>query len=1041
MKINSEIEQALQLVERGHNVFVTGRAGTGKSTLLAHLWASSDVNTAVVAPTGVAALNVGGHTIHRFFGFPANITPEQIISGETRPRRNLDVISTLQRLIVDEVSMVRADLLDCVDATLRRWGPSPGTPFGGVQMVLVGDPFQLPPVVTDHEAGHFAGRYQTPYFFSSDALMNMDFEVVELTEVFRQTDGVFVDLLNAIRDGSVTNAELATLNSRVDPDFNPPGEEPYVTLTTTRALADKVNNAQLEALPGEEFVSDAAVTGDFPALPTKTELRFKVGAQVMLLTNDPADRWVNGSLGIVQSVGWPERATVSVLVIDTGEIVEVEPFQWTVSQPRLSDGRLTYAEVGTFKQLPFDLAWAATIHKSQGRTFDRLIIDLGRGTFAKGQLYVALSRSRSLEGLVLRQPVEPRHVLVEAEVSRFFARRTLAPVNLNTARIASVALNATGQGNFDRIVEIAVVITEGGEVIEEFDSIIHPLRDLTGSGDHGITAHMASMAPSFAESWATIAPSIDGCVIVAHGLAPTARLLQLEIDRCDGATADLGIGICTLQMFGTDLTTACAEHAVAYDGSERALTRARALRSLLQLDNIPDVPSSPVTNTDAGWAVPRLQRRPDATPDRNGPAGGTDDIVRCFDEQHGNEPEATYARTLAMLLDDGRLDHDERSTLDQVATRLDLDDAIRQQLHAAYCDSIVTAAARDAVVTDAEWNYILAVHGDMGLTAPQRPQEVSPTDIQLFKGMRVCLTGLRESSAQVTELDLEQLIREHGLVVVGSVGRRCGLVVAAERSSMSRKASKARQLGIPILETDEFLDLISTGEIGDDPSPQPIDDGDSESGETRPTARRRSVDAPIDIEHMAKGLSIDKYSRTTLRAVVVHVDPDGSLDDLPLFNAVFGFMEFSHRSARRIEAIGAAIDAERGDPIGNFADRMASRVVTAVEAVEESGNAAEVARELVIGSDTDAVVLSAGMQVCFTGTALVDGKRIQRKHLHAAAKRAGLVATEDVSSRTSVLVCPDVQAKPQGKFKKAIGYGIPVISVSAFMEQIPLDED
>lgn len=1033
MERNTHIDLALSLVADGRNVLITGRAGTGKSTLLAEIRDESDGPTAVVAPTGVAALNVGGQTIHRFFGFPPTVTVEDVVSGKVFPRRNAELIANLERLIIDEVSMVRADHLDCVDASLRRWGRVRGAPFGGVQVVLVGDPYQLPPVVTDDAAAHFATHYQSPHFFAADALTKLDYEIVELVDVFRQTDPTFVDILNGIRDNSVTDSHLRLLNERVDPDFVPPPDDLFVTLTTRREVADSVNDGRLDTLDGDELTSSAVITGQFTDRPTKSDLRYKIGAQVMMLNNDPDDRWVNGSLAVVTGVNDQARHAVSVLVVDTGELVEVEPFTWTIAQPGLDRGRLTYEEVGTFRQLPFDLAWAVTIHKAQGKTFDRVVIDLGQGTFADGQLYVALSRCRSLDGLVLRQPVERRHIKVNGDVVRFLGRDDLAPQPLKDMRVASVAAHATGHGRHDRVVEFAVVITEGGRVVDEHHSIVHPMRDLTGAAEHGVTASMASMAPSFAETWAAVAPTLAGCVLAGDGLAPLVRLLHAELDRVDGATAQFGAGLCVRTLFGTNLDGACANLGIDPVESVRAIDRARTVASLMLASPERSVECSPVSAVEVGWEVPRLQRRP----------ASTETLTRRVPDGPYDEPEAPYARLWAVLLDDGGLDHAEHAELAGLADRLGLDPDDRTRVHATYCDSMVTAANRDAEVTDNEWAYIVAVHADLGLTPPPRPVPVDRVDVQLARGMRVCITGLRDSGSAIGEDEVERLLLAHGLAPVGSVTAACGLLVTAERSSMSKKASRARQHGIPILEVDELLALLDTGDIADGPPPVPNAVRQSpqirRSRTSAPAAALQKV-KPVNVDEIPKGLPIARYSRATLRSVVAHVDPDGSLNDVALLNGVIDFLEFTNRSTQRVDAIGQAIDAERGDEPGTFADQFAAHSVATIEATQAGGHVVAAARSISGESYRPQLVLTPGMRVCFTGDAKVGGERVDRKHLEDAAKRFGLVPTGAVSGRTDVLICPDDYDEGRTKFVKALKLGVRLMTVAEFVTQIPLEE-
>lgn len=423
IEINPEFGRALELMEAGaRNLFVTGRAGTGKSTLLEHFRANTGTNPVVLAPTGVAALNVRGQTIHRFFGFGVDATPEKVRASRRKPR-DPELIARLTTVVIDEVSMLRADLLDCIDVFLRKHGPMPRTPFGGVHMVFVGDLYQLPPVVTGEEREIFRSVYETPYFFSARALADEDLDVVELQKVYRQKDADFVELLGRIRNDSVDDADMARLNARLDPGFEPPPDAFHVSLTTTNRNADRINETRLASLPGRTLVSRADIGGDFGREhhPTATELAFKEGAQVMLLNNDAAGRWVNGSIGTVESLEQDEEGEdfLFVQLRDGDDLVEVRPHTWDLVRFALEEGRIVSEPVGYFTQLPFRLAWAVTIHKSQGKTFDRIVVDLERGAFASGQTYVALSRCTSFEGIVLRRPIAKSSIRADWRIRQF----------------------------------------------------------------------------------------------------------------------------------------------------------------------------------------------------------------------------------------------------------------------------------------------------------------------------------------------------------------------------------------------------------------------------------------------------------------------------------------------------------------------------------------------------------------------------------------------------------------------------------------------
>ena len=425
VEINPAFAKALKLMEAGkQHLFITGKAGTGKSTLLNHYQAKTRQTPVILAPTGIAALNVRGQTIHRFFGFGIDVTPEKIQQNRIRPR-DPELYKQLKSIIVDEVSMLRADLLDCMDGFLRKYGPRPNTLFGGVQMVFVGDLYQLPPVVTGDLADAFSSYYETPYFFSAKALAGEQLEIVELEKVYRQKDATFINLLNRIRDGSADAADRTHLNERVDPEFEPGDDASLVYLTTTNRNADRINARNLAELPGNRLVSHAEYGEEFSRdyFPTSLELAYKQGAQVMMVNNDPEGRWVNGDMGRIESVMRRQEydECLRVRLRTRNRVVEVKRHTWELVRFTHRNGRIVSEPAGSFRQLPFRLAWAVTIHKSQGQTFDRVVVDLESGAFAAGQIYVALSRCTSLEGLVLKQPLNQDSVHVDPRITQFLA--------------------------------------------------------------------------------------------------------------------------------------------------------------------------------------------------------------------------------------------------------------------------------------------------------------------------------------------------------------------------------------------------------------------------------------------------------------------------------------------------------------------------------------------------------------------------------------------------------------------------------------------
>ena len=412
-----EYEAALTHLQSGEgHLFITGRAGTGKSTLLRALRDMIPEETVTLAPTGLAAVNVGGQTIHSFFGLPPRlIKPEDI-----RRSRNGRVMRRLRLLVIDEVSMVRSDLMWAIDQALRINRGRPREPFGGVRLVLFGDLHQLPPVVQEAEVGsHLFETYGGPFFFNVPSLREgAGTGLLELNHVFRQRDEALLRVLNRIRDGEATEDDLVDLNARVAPIRTLREGGAYVILTPTNAAANRINQAFLDALPDPARAFEAAITGEFSegAAPTDRLLVLKPGAKVMLLRNDSDRRWVNGTVAHVTRIEGD-----SVYVDIDGREHEVEPAAWEQRRYAFDQGQEKIVEsvAGTFRQLPLKLAWALTIHKSQGLTLDNAYIDLGRGTFAHGQAYVALSRCRTLDGIALARPLKPSDVIFDPAITAY----------------------------------------------------------------------------------------------------------------------------------------------------------------------------------------------------------------------------------------------------------------------------------------------------------------------------------------------------------------------------------------------------------------------------------------------------------------------------------------------------------------------------------------------------------------------------------------------------------------------------------------------
>jgi ATP-dependent exoDNAse (exonuclease V) alpha subunit len=421
IELSDDFKYALDQVEKAHkSIFITGRAGTGKSTLLQLFRNTTRKKCVVLAPTGIAALNVKGQTIHSFFGFP----PRPLSKRDIKKRRNSRLYKNLEVLIIDEISMVRADMLDNIDHFLRI-NRNINLPFGDVQVVFFGDLFQLPPVVsTEVEKQMFRTQYESPYFFSAKVFEEFEMEQLELRKVYRQEGRHFLRLLDAIRLNQADYDDLEDLNERHQPNFSP--EEFYITLSARNAKVNSINDKALKDIPFDEEVFLASVTGDFnPRLfPTDAALKLKLHAQVMFIKNDPDKRFVNGTIGKVTKL---ENDKITIQVDENGEkqVIKVERFEWEILRYQASKEDLNKIETkvaGTFKQFPLRLAWAVTIHKAQGKTFDKVIIDLGRGAFEHGQTYVALSRCRTLAGIILRQRLKGSDIMVDERVVAYYEK-------------------------------------------------------------------------------------------------------------------------------------------------------------------------------------------------------------------------------------------------------------------------------------------------------------------------------------------------------------------------------------------------------------------------------------------------------------------------------------------------------------------------------------------------------------------------------------------------------------------------------------------
>ena len=740
-----------------------------------------------------------------------------LASGLTnyRPPARLAEIDTL---IIDEISMVRADLFDDMSVALSR-AKRTEAPFGGIQVVLVGDLFQLSPVVLESDFEDLA-EYQSPYFFSSNTYRLIAWNSVVLETIFRQKgDNDFIELLNSIREAKNVEETLAKLNARVV-DSEIPFSQPTVTLVPSNRAAGELNHRELERLSNPIFESEAHVTGEISLDEYKFDrfVEYAVGAQVVMAVN--TDDYVNGNTGVITDIDKtdPYRVTVEIHENSVSRLVVVERYVWEVWRRRRKESVL----VGSIEQLPFRLAWAVTVHRSQGQTYDRAIVDRdrGRGMFADGQLYVALSRCRSLDGLALRRPIQKRDVRVSKDVLRFYRELGARKIDPSEGDHVFVGYLETGSDEFGRLVEIAMIAYRQNEEQFRFSTLINPMRDFD-LREAGISPDSVTLAPSVDAARTALQALLAGRVVITHRSNRLQDLLGLS-DEDEGLWIDVCRGVETESFQKTwknavDVLTEVRRQFAdeGAGGFHRALPVSASVNAIepgLGFWDRLNFSSSPKSfaSLSVGFDVRQLQAAVVV-----GAAG-------------------TGKKGLRSKLMGETLDHLSEPLNDAVS-------------------GLVVRALRDGGISASERGAIQALAEAIGLPAPDIPDRDSRVSInasvRLYAGMRVCLTG-----ESLDKNYLREVLEKHGMKVEDKVTKsRCNLAVAESASSQSGNAKKARHFGIPVLSVAQFLSLVEKGVATSKPDDddtgrrQILRSEDGEDGLDPATIRRWAVDNGLPV--------------------------------------------------------------------------------------------------------------------------------------------------------------------------------------------------
>lgn len=789
IRITEEFSQGLNLIDQGNHVLITGKAGTGKSTLLrTFLERDSKKNILVTAPTGVAALNIDGFTIHRTFGFRPGMWPDDLKPGGAWTLRS-DIRSVLQAvevLVIDEISMVRADLFDMMNIALQQ-ARSNQKPFGGVQLILVGDLLQLPPVVEDSEREIFSTHWKSPFFFSAHCFSSLHLQNINLTHVWRQSDSEFIEILNQVREGSVGQAALDVLNERVDPMFHAPDD--WVTLASHKRTVAKINGEHLQALPSKMLVAMAQHSGNTEgaSFTGVEELHYAVGARVMTVTNDPAGRFVNGSFGIITEASTDK---ITVRLDHSDQFVEIKRHTWELKKPSVSNGRIQSDTVGTIEQFPLILAWAITIHKSQGKTIPKCFINLSGGTTTDGQFYVALSRAVDLEHLRFSAPVETRHIRANNTLVRMI-RREISP-KVETNRVVFLSFDGVNFGISDHIARAHAIIVEGSRIVANFGTWINPMADLGEFGRvNDIPAGGLALAPTLGDFWPLLRRQAAGGIVIGDRLPMLERAVRHQEK---GMELNLGVGYnfeeFDLELKSTSVEDRCLEMLASYQVGRFTITQG--------------VPA-PDANLTAEGSVYIPSWAPSS------------DMV--LDQTQATESDRAWA-----AFSGGETSRLEHAELVETA-----------ELLSAW-------AVSRSYWNDSTLNEVTERSHRVGLTELDLPpiDNNSLNLDELFApGTRVAFTGRNNLLGGPADDDrLTEICSARGLVYKTGVSRsRCDVLVALDPASMSRKAQNAREYGKPIVAQADFEHWYENAVPADLHAGSPAEEATETIGAPKPTSQ------------------------------------------------------------------------------------------------------------------------------------------------------------------------------------------------------------